>query len=116
MSNNIEINWSNLQKERIVYRTTSETKHLGDNIYSCPTCDGSGRVVTSHRTFSPHGYGKCYMCDGTGEIIKCIHHGCNESVANNQHTNPTKLCCMHEEERIDEIYKKASEQLEKNKR
>jgi len=110
MSNNIEINWSNLQKERIVYRTTSETKHLGDNIYSCPTCDGSGRVVTSHRTFSPHGYGKCYMCDGTGEIIKCVHPKCNKSVPNNQNRYPTQLCVEHEEEHIDKLCKQALEQ------
>jgi len=111
-----KIDWSKLETEHTVYIQVPQVKKLSEGIFVCPECNGEGHIVTVHHTFPQHKYGKCYMCDGTGEIIKCIHHGCNESVANNQHTNPTKLCCMHEEERIDEIYKKASEQLEKNKR
>ena len=111
-----KIDWTKLLKERIVYETISSTKHLGDGIYSCPQCDGTGKVISIHRTFPPHGYIKCGMCRGTGEIIKCIYKDCNEPVANNLHTNPTKLRIKHEEERIDEIHRKALEQLEKEKR
>lgn len=112
MHNN-KIDWSKLKKERIVYETISSVKHLGDDIYSCPLCDGSGRAVEVHRTFPPHKYDKCGVCDGTGEIIKCIHSGCNNPVANNQTKYPSELCYEHE--RIDKIYKKAIEQLEKDK-
>lgn len=71
MSNKID--WSKLSKIRTVKKvtTTYEEKQLPEGVYACPQCEGSGRVMTVHSMFGPHQYGKCGMCNGTGEIIKC---------------------------------------------
>ena len=36
----------------------------------CPNCEGEGKIMTVHRTFSPHGYMSCYLCRGKGKITK----------------------------------------------
>ena len=66
--------WVNLKKTRIVkhVNVTYEEKQLADGVFVCPRCDGEGRVMTVHRFNPPHGYGRCGMCKGQGEIMKCV--------------------------------------------
>jgi len=114
MYSNTEINWSKQtsKKERITYTQIPFTEKLPDGIFICPHCYGSGKVTEIYKDPGPNKMGKCHICDGTGEIIKCIHPDCNSSVPNNPQLYPTKLCRKHEEERMDIIYKKAIEMLE----
>jgi DnaJ-class molecular chaperone len=69
MDNNII--WETLQKSRTVTETIHYEKELPEGVYACPNCQGSGQSMSVHRTFGPHGYSKCGICAGTGEIIKC---------------------------------------------
>lgn len=98
-----EIDWSKLETERIVYIQTSHIKKLDKGVFVCPECYGIGRVTSVYRDPGPNKMGKCHICEGTGEIIKCIK--CNRPLPNIPHMYPTKLCIIHEEERIDKLVK-----------
>ncbi len=48
----------------------NEINELNGLIEICPNCEGEGKIMTVHRTFSPHGYMSCYLCRGKGKITK----------------------------------------------
>ncbi len=95
-----EIDWSSLQTEHTVYIQVPQVKKLAKGIFVCPECDGEGHIVTVHRTFSPHKYGKCHICEGTGEIQKCTNINCNRPVSS-MYVN--KLCNTCNEEYIHNL-------------
>lgn len=97
-----EIDWTKLRTELTEYIHIPQETKLPSGIFVCSCCDGSGRVVTVHRTFPPHKYGKCYICNGTGKIKKCIVPDCKRALSSN---DLGKLCIGHEEERRDKMIK-----------
>ncbi len=100
-----KIDWNNLQKERSVPITTFKLKKLPNDVFACPNCYGSGKVTIVFRDPGPNRMGTCYVCDGTGEIIKCLHPDCDEPVPNESNWYSNKLCAKHEREYIDKLVK-----------
>lgn len=107
MYNNDELDWSKLETEHTVYIQVPQVKKLPEGIFVCPECRGSGRRTAAYRDPGPNKMDKCFMCDGTGEIVKCSHANCNNHIPNVPHRYPTKLCFGHERERIYKIYRDA---------
>lgn len=94
--------WDKLLKTRTIKVTHYEEKKLPKGVYSCPRCDGSGKIMTTHRMFGEHTYMKCGMCDGIGEIIKCKI--CNEnSIPNSIHYIFYPRCYSCHEKYLSEI-------------
>ena len=95
--------WVNLKKTRIVkhVNVTYEEKQLADGVFVCPLCDGEGRVMTVHRFLPPHGYGRCGMCKGQGEIMKCT--SCDSPIPVSEIDRSCAPCFMRLKSSIEEF-------------
>lgn len=66
-----------MSKETRIQKAENEIEFCNNEINElngfteiCPHCNGEGRFMTVHRTFSHHSYTSCYICGGKGKVTK----------------------------------------------